>query len=804
MNKSLIHLTILSCAIALAAACGKELDGVETSVPTTQEVVKVSLSVDVPDMITGKPTTKSSTVVRDIPTDIRNLCILQFAGTGNDAPLVGEVHYLVDDPEADDESRLDYDSIRLISSEGSEHTLVLLANTFVSVPRYATLGDMLAQARLVNSQQDIFGYAEEENPYQRMNAVVVSRISGDTHIEASMKRTMARVNVGLTNTGADGLVINSVQLCNVSRRDYYVCDFASFRSQTEPLANESFNYPEDNIAYTPGQAQHVNLTYYVTCNQRGDSELEATYLKISGFYGPDHDRPVVYSYYLGAGDLNNVDPNTSYDLNFSFDGRGDADVDLRISDYGSVDFDVDSNCYMLAPPPAGTGRYSFNVVHRPNTFWGMRYGLCNDPEYSENYIKTSDIWHARIIWSDFEMTKDEASAFLQTTSGNGGGSYMDACQRISVNVPSDHCGGNVLIGIYKDDPEKIIWSWHLWITDYVPDHIGGSKPVDGKYVYSVPGGEVHRYGTAKNDGTETIWASGRRYESAFIMDRNLGATDTKNHGANATTFKYYAFGRKDPFNATCPIWTYANDFTPTKIAKGNPSSIQRSVLNSPEGGNTGGRNMPYTVMNPTVIIGDPGYGGYGHWSSDIFGQTKDINDRLLSWNDPDPADRDADHEEISKGGQYFTDAAHTAIEKRINKSFFDPCPPGWRVPTNTVLEMFYGDANRDATTDPECNFLYGIDASFKARGSGWTYVPLGYLSQKNNAEAQTAFFPQTGMYYCGSSTLFNTTDWCMSTDYHDGSMSKMYSKSPGSGFAGGAAGNCNYTNANTIRCIKEE
>lgn len=214
--------------------------------------------------------------------------------------------------------------------------------------------------------------------------------------------------------------------------------------------------------------------------------------------------------------------------------------------------------------------------------------------------------------------------------------------------------------------------------------------------------------------------------------------------------------------------------------------------------------MPYTVMNPTVIIGDPGYGGYGHWSSDIFGQTKDINDRLLSWNDPDPADRDADHEEISKGGQYFTDAAHTAIEKRINKSFFDPCPPGWRVPTNTVLEMFYGDANRDATTDPECNFLYGIDASFKARGSGWTYVPLGYLSQKNNAEAQTAFFPQTGMYYCGSSTLFNTTDWCMSTDYHDGSVSKMYSTSSGRGFAGGAAGNCNYTNANTIRCIKEE
>lgn len=75
--------------------------------------------------------------------------------------------------------------------------------------------------------------------------------------------------------------------------------------------------------------------------------------------------------------------------------------------------------------------------------------------------------------------------------------------------------GNAVIGAYDADGE-LIWSWHIWATDYDPDAEGGTVDFNG---YT-------------------------------LMNRNLGALANDNSTTDkilASYGLYYQWGRKDPF-----------------------------------------------------------------------------------------------------------------------------------------------------------------------------------------------------------------------------------------------------------------
>ncbi|RHO67383.1 hypothetical protein DW083_17500 [Parabacteroides sp. AF48-14] len=61
--------------------------------------------------------------------------------------------------------------------------------------------------------------------------------------------------------------------------------------------------------------------------------------------------------------------------------------------------------------------------------------------------------------------------------------------------------GNALIAAYDKD-SKILWSWHIWVTDYVLDNVGNDMSGDS---LDVPGGHVYKW-------SDYIW-----------MDRGIGA-----------------------------------------------------------------------------------------------------------------------------------------------------------------------------------------------------------------------------------------------------------------------------------------
>ena len=209
--------------------------------------------------------------------------------------------------------------------------------------------------------------------------------------------------------------------------------------------------------------------------------------------------------------------------------------------------------------------------------------------------------------------------------------------------------GDALVAL-RNSAGVILWSWHLWVTDYDPDV--EMRPVSGTYVYPVAGGALHRY-------AGTIWGTGQVYENAFIMDRNLGALSSYGEIGD-TRGAYYQFGKKDPEPTGAPI---------------SHNSAEADVLK--------------TIHNPTVH-----YSGW--WQNTSLGSVE------RPWNDP-----------------LFGNHGGDNCEQ--DKSVYDPCPPGWRVP------------------------VYGVWSDFSAGKSEWFSSPAGrYYYPGGDSASGRVWYPAVG------------------------------------------------------------
>lgn len=843
------HIFVL-LTLPLVFACLKEEASPWYEDPS-EEITPVTLSLDleIAQELNGTPGTKAiDDPVSVASTEIRNLCILQYKGTDENSKLIGDVHYYSKDLDPEDENYLDLSKIRLADSNGANHTLVILVNTFTRLPKVTTLGEMKRLWRSVYSPADIFGhmgdgagFPTDVTYYQRMSAFAVTPVADDVTVRAKLRRTMARIKVEINNPGNDGLQIRYVWLRNVSQKDYYFAHYSyldpsdgvtehvlfsgDFQDEYDPSYPMRIDYSQE--AWTGDNSNGdgtgtANYTWYITPNMRGTDYYHntlpkeknrcpntdgATYLWILADYGADHDQPVLYRFYLGENLTDNFDlkPNTSYQYTFTLTGKGSVPTDDRVEDLSQIDFNVDANCYMVCPPPLGSRSYTFNVVHRPNIFWGTlggdRYGIRASGLYPNNPIGLSETWYARIIWSDFPMTQEEANAFLCRKTGTGSGDYADDTQRVKITVPTSLKKGNVIIGIYTDNPDNILWSWHIWITEYKPDDIKGHPPVADRFVYEVAGGEVHRYNGVSwmkdsDDGLHRV-PSGL-YANGYAMDRNLGTWDAKYHSSTYSEQKkggsfLYQFGRKDPFPNDIIIYKYDYDGTPTQVAAAN--NVSAIQYGTGELAYTDGSNVPYSISHPLVQIGGTDYWTFG----DIFNPDtrKDI-----VWQDPYNTVRTS----YEEGGG------------AKDKSFFDPCPPGWKIPYggtgNYVYSWtngFLGDKQGPNTDNPAMNMQQNVESSNgHNRGLGFTYYPNGYLADKDNPNAPTAFFPLTGYRYRTSSNTsqfgsWNNTValWTMYNWNSDRYRGTYVSAQLGADFTNSSSGNHFYKSyAMAIRCVR--
>jgi len=361
---------------------------------------------------------------------------------------------------------------------------------------------------------------------------------------------------------------------------------------------------------------------------------------------------------------------------------------------------------------------------------------------------------ADVLWEDnIGLIKSGVNYALEIV-----GSGENAKIKVPVNKVKE---GNAVIA-YKVNGE-VYWSWHVWVTD---------DPTNGTTYKSFD--DVKR---ELSDGTiETIPNS----EWGF-MDRNLGAIGSSLTGEGWTKNGglLYQWGRKDPIP---PLVSRQSDFYEVSGSIGNVlyrdayariaanttdsffptfSYINFETLKKYQNRSTANvtDNIRLSVKNPlsliyikedtdTSVIPAPslysstnGY-HYVNWFGNVPGLgTKELS-KVNLWSDNSKGIVD-DNDMIN-----FNDPNNAKPYR--DKSSYDPCPNGWRVPS--VLSAYWSD-NLFTKYSP-----YGIKGDFMNRdfsippGStlssylkGIKIYPLTGFDMSNvNGSGNIGIFPGTG------------------------------------------------------------
>jgi hypothetical protein len=245
-----------------------------------------------------------------------------------------------------------------------------------------------------------------------------------------------------------------------------------------------------------------------------------------------------------------------------------------------------------------------------------------------------------------------------------------------VTVTAGSSAGNAVIAAYSgaDQTSDILWSWHIWVTDYDPDK-----------------------GT-----TYSVTNTGSPACTYVFMDRNLGATSAK-AGDNGTIGLLYQWGRKDPFTA-CSTLTPANNpntATTDEITVYNDGGTKFKLADKKQTVSAS-NNLSNSIENPEIFYN----GSFG----------KDIGyDWYTATNS-----RNSQNDDLWGGSNLVIPG---------EKTIFDPCPAGWRVP------------------------------AWSGNQSPWNAFPTSNFTWSDSNHGGTyggSYYPASGSRNCRNATLYST------------------------------------------------
>ncbi len=368
----------------------------------------------------------------------------------------------------------------------------------------------------------------------------------------------------------------------------------------------------------------ITITYDVKYTANGQPNVDLTGETFTFTPTADWEQNTQYTYNLKF-DLKNISFNVESAISEWDKETGQIEkktVDFRTYPNGGV-----SNSYIINPDNKKETDFIIPIATRINTYWGEFY-----ENILANKIVPDDQLTAEILWSDFGETGLKVSLVQNPMSLDNLGFTANVIPGVE---------GNAVVAIKKNG--VILWSWHLWITDYNPDAIAAANTATpNQYVYTVTGqtGAVHRYadGVGGNNihGVINPWAGD--YATKFIMDRNLGAVSTATAPDYGKGNLYYQFGRKDPFTK--------GQFTKYPASTGAP--------------------MQSAVLNPNKLY----LNGFTDWNT-----AESYHGLNIPWNDK------------------------MKVDRLTEKSIFDPSPLGWKLPLNGTFSDF---ANTDKTYTSHC------------------------------------------------------------------------------------------------------
>lgn len=270
----------------------------------------------------------------------------------------------------------------------------------------------------------------------------------------------------------------------------------------------------------------------------------------------------------------------------------EEEVDL--TDATLLSEDETANCYIVKP---GT-KAAFSVAVKGNS-----------------EVSVGDVAGVSLVWQD-------AKGLVKKLQ------YADS-EKMAVVEISDN-SGNALVAAL-DAAGNILWSWHLWVTDYDP--------------------EVSAYTTTAN-ASGTTWT---------FMDRNLGAMSATPTDGFATHGLIYQWGRKDPFPAPVCETQLDEQYNYIDGMDGEATlyNIEGKELTKIKDMADIHGSLEKSIANPMTFY---------YMTYNFTGEKNEYGEEIVL-NDPLTGD--------------WTDTSDDDFWGGVSgkKSMYDPCPPGWKVPT---------------------------------------------------------------------------------------------------------------------------
>ena len=373
-----------------------------------------------------------------------------------------------------------------------------------------------------------------------------------------------------------------------------------------------------------------------------------------------------------------------------------------------------ANCYVINAP----GQYSLPLVYGNAIKNGSTNASAYTSSASGSYVLKNFVNHTGnaitdpYIYSNANCTPDNATLIWQDSPELVTNVALSSDKHsITFDVnQATIAQGNAIVAV-RNASNQIMWSWHIWVTDYVPGLAADKdESLRDKSVTNYQGLQYTFMPVNLGwcDGTSASYA-GRSVKVRFTQ-AETGATQvieitqtpySVSTGGNAP---YYQFGRKDPM---LPSTGSGNTDKPHYYTDENLKF------------NAGGKGkipVQTSILNPHIF--------YNYGSSSPYDWCSTTYNNLWS----------ADN------------TGTTANDDPVVKTVYDPSPVGYHLPPSNAFTGFTYNGNNISGSyyGSQYNSPYTSAADFTTNG-GWIF----YCNKMNGASSYdpaggTIFFPASG------------------------------------------------------------
>ncbi len=305
-----------------------------------------------------------------------------------------------------------------------------------------------------------------------------------------------------------------------------------------------------------------------------------------------------------------------------------------------------SNCYIVNSMPTDIVEYNIPIRAQINRF------------YPDLDLTNLDNWNVQIFAFDntlsinrITFSKGIAQHLKTPAIGETPAVYYEKEPYFKMIIPQNYINpGNIIISV-TNSSGNILWTWHIWITDYDPNDIiqngstySSQPPINStltpwidknaghykyiKYDSDNPDNKVHRYDIGATE------------DYSYHMDRNIGASSATHQGQGGLGGRgwlVYQYGRLAPIFGQQARYADGSTYVSEKYDTGLLGAVSRTEA----------------VSKPGVIFHNQ---NSVNWCSE-----SDITTGKV-WND-----------EFITGNTSTTNPIY-------GKSIFDPSPLGWMLP----------------------------------------------------------------------------------------------------------------------------